>query len=355
MNKVMKKMFLSIITLLLTLTAFASSTFAWMSMNSDAWVEGMEFQATGGEGFMISTDGKNYKSTLTNADIYQAIVYKYNSYYVFSESGTLIDPVTERPVDYESILKNNIKLLPVTSNGSNTLKLSDLLGVETEASSGRYIEFDIYFSQTVENAYKTLNIYLNGEDYIMNQSGGQIFVPKTNITSNLDFIRLTSNLTSTVRNGIDEGLDKKEYFSGQSIKVRASNAIRLGITSNAGTDFATKHQIVELTDEYDLGSYATNNTSIAKYDAQRNAMYTYYNGLKNNSLIALEYTQKPNTITSLTTEETGTSLNEVKICTLDKEHTSEKVTFKIWLEGWDADCLEGISKQIQIQMSFKQR
>ena len=78
MNKLFKKVFISIISLLLAMTTLATSTFAWMSLNAEAWVEGMQFTATGGEGFLISVDGVNYKSQLTELDILQAISPSYN-------------------------------------------------------------------------------------------------------------------------------------------------------------------------------------------------------------------------------------------------------------------------------------
>ena len=80
MNKLFKKVFLSVISLLLAITTLATSTYAWMSLNAEAWVEGMQFTATGGEGFLISVDGVRYKTQLTQLEIYQAIVCKYKEY-----------------------------------------------------------------------------------------------------------------------------------------------------------------------------------------------------------------------------------------------------------------------------------
>ena len=51
MNKMVRKVFLAVITLLLAVTTFTGVTFAWLSINSDAWVEGMQIQATSGKGF----------------------------------------------------------------------------------------------------------------------------------------------------------------------------------------------------------------------------------------------------------------------------------------------------------------
>lgn len=359
MNKLLKKVFLSTITLLLTITTFASTTFAWLTMNSEAWVEGMDFQATGGEGFLISVDGNNFKSSLSNAEILKAIVQKYyNGYYVFTPTGELVDPVTQIPVDYANLMKNNIRLLPVTSVGTSIQELQNIDGVISEVSEGRFVEFDIYFSYTSGDGSQEIDIYLNGMDTVLNQSGQSIPVPKTSISSKDEMVKLSSKLTSIYRVGVDSAVveqtpSKIEYEAFDFIHMSPSNAIRLGII-NEELSTGTKHQIIELTDKYDLGSYATDSTEVPIYDANRNAMFTYVNGLKNNVLTAIAYSQKPDTITALTALDNGIERNIVKIAQLNEQQKQQCVTFKLWLEGWDADCLEGISKAIQVQLSFAQ-
>ena len=128
MNKFLKKVFLSVITLLLVMTTLATSTFAWMSLNSEAWVEGMQITATGGEGFLISIDGVRYKSQLSQLEVYQAIVCKYKGYNlvdseVVDEAGNIL---TED--DINNLIKE-IELEPITSinNKTGQLPLTNLL------------------------------------------------------------------------------------------------------------------------------------------------------------------------------------------------------------------------------------
>ncbi len=364
MKNLTKKLFLSIITILLTLATFASVTYAWMSLNSEAWVEGMEFQATGGEGFLISVDDNNYKSNLTKSDIIKAIVKKYNSEYVFDENGDLIDRYHNIINDYEEIMANNIKLLPLTSYGSDYMVLTNLAGSLIDISEGQYIEFDIYFkaSSQIRN---DVTIYLNGSDRVLHSDGIDYQVPKTSVlAAKSDTITLSSMLTTYLKESNDptkigEAIIKN---AGDEITVNSHNALRLGI-SNEEEDIRT---IVEIADELDLGSYATNISDYttssnplydanigyeAKYDATKNAMFTYYNGLKNVSLTAIDYKKMPKTITNLVDNDGN---NVVNICTLTSFKDTAKATFKLWLEGWDADSIEGIAKAITVRLSFAQ-
>ena len=91
MNKIVKKIFLAVITLLLAIVTFTGVTFAWLSINSDAWIEGMQIQATAGKGFMVSIDGTNYQSSLSTDDIMKAVVAKYRKTYIFKSDGTLLN------------------------------------------------------------------------------------------------------------------------------------------------------------------------------------------------------------------------------------------------------------------------
>ena len=119
--------------------------------------------------------------------------------------------------------------------------------------------------------------------------------------------------------------------------------------------------ILELTDEYDLGSYATNIADLvedganiaydAAFDANKNAMYTYSSQMVDH-LQPIDYTKMPKTIKTLVNSQ---GVNTVRICSLTKEDSTQKATFKLWLEGWDADCIDGLKQSISVQLSFVQQ
>lgn len=353
MRKLWKKVFLSVISLLLVISTLATSTYAWMSLNSEAWVEGMYFTATGGEGFTISVDSYNYKNQLTKDDLYKAVVAQYMQY-DFSESGELLDS-EGNPLSNDRIneLVRKIRLEPITSinNKTGVLPLTDLINQEISVTQGKFFEFDIYYKRVdTSDAAKTIDIYLNAEEYY----SGDIKVPLTSITSEMEKVNLKTNLNCIERPEINDF--KTYYTGGEKIEVQSSNAIRLGVVNDA------VETVIEFPSEYDFGSYATNfnknNSSETEkevldklYNADNNAMYTYYNRLKGNSLRKLDYNDLPvNYYRSLLN---SNNKNQICLCTLSSNE-SVKVTFKLWLEGWDADCFDGIGEQISVTLSFVQ-
>lgn len=340
MNKLFKKIFLSVIALLLAITTLATSTYAWMSLNAEAWVEGMQFTATGGEGFLISVDGVRYKSQLTQLEIFKAIVCKYKEYeFVDSEvvdkDGNIL---TEEEINN---LVKEIKLEPITSinNKAGQLPLTNLLN--QNANKNSYLEFDIFFRRVdTSDSANEVKVYLNGED---DYYSDDFLVPQTSITSVKEYVTLKTGLNCIVRDENEAELSKNRYYAGDKIAVHSSNAIRLGIVNE------TVEQVVELTNNYDLGSYATDSNEL-KYYADMNAMFTYYNNLKNNSLerLSFENDLPENYYTSLINDQ---GKNQVMLCSL-KGNEAARITFKLWLEGWDADCFDGIGKSINVQLSF---
>lgn len=355
MNKLWKKVFLSITALLLVVVTMASTTFAWMTINSEAWVEGMNFTATGGEGFTISIDGKRFKSQLTKEDISKAVAAKILGY-DFSESGDLVDN-SGRVLESSEINKvvSSIMLSPLTSITEATVPLSlrNLSNQKADAKDRNFFEFDIYFKKVnISEGASSVSVYFNGEERYSEGTK----VPLTSITSKKEYVTLKRSLTCIER-PIDEDGSKTDYSSGEKIAIYSSNAMRLGLVQG------NTEMIIELTNEYDLGSYATdfdkaNSSDENKevldrlYNADHNAMYTYYNLLKNDSLEKLSFEKLPkNYYTSLLDDQ---GVNQILVCEL-KGNEAIKVTFKLWLEGWDADCFDGIGEQISVQLSFVQK
>lgn len=353
MNKIVRKIFLAVISLILAVVTFTGVTYAWLSINSDAWVEGMQIEATAGKGFMVSVDGSNYQNSLTTDDIMKAIVSKYRKAYTLKSDGTLTDEmgVALSKEEIKKVFKQ-IELEPCTSYNTKKLELTNIYGTKIDVSKGQYIEFDIYFKSTGELT-KDLNIYVNGLDKVMHQDSTDVNVNPTRIRSNIDEIKLEGPLTTY-------NLETGEIVQKQrddKLNVKSSNATRLGIINQQN-----EISILELTDEYNLGSYATNIEELvdkegvnivydALYDANKNAMFTYSSQMVEH-LQPLDYTKIPRTIKSLVNSQ---GVNTVRICSLTKEDSTQKATFKLWLEGWDADCIDGLKQSISVQLSFVQQ
>ena len=237
--------------------------------------------------------------------------------------------------------------------------LKDLYGTTSRVTQGTFVEFKLYFKAASSEAEDRFNygIYVLGED--MEQRDGSV-VKKTTITTNNTadgLVNLKANLNTYAK--IEGQLVPKVYNVGDSIRVDTSNAIRMSITDEA----SSKATIYELTNEYDLGSYATDydkendiRTEVSDetkaeldrlYNSNYNAMYTYYNNTQPYSPLTsklLAFENKPETIRTLTSD---TVLTRVQ-----SGSNSKLLTFRFWLEGWDADCFDGITESINVNFSF---
>lgn len=123
---------------------------------------------------------------------------------------------------------------------------------------------------------------------------------------------------------------------------------------------------VEVTD---LGSFATNYmidkefaagdevTALEKaYCCNVNAMYTYYNNIKKNAKLTeklIDYNEDDVRLNTLKYSDiTNNNGQKHMITTVESGGTAKQVTCRFWLEGWDADCFDGLSKSIDVHLLF---
>ena len=179
----------------------------------------------------------------------------------------------------------------------------------------------------------------------------------------------------------DAIIDKPGALTKQ-VLVNSSNAMRLsiesfdtivepieneeGLQTGENVDYKPKSQtanIYELTDDNDLGSYATDysgdnieDRNVQLYNANYNAMYTYYkNRRPYSNLKPLKYDTKPTTIrnSDLINNEGNRNEKNPVIATVKSGEYSQKLTIRIWQEGWDADCFDGLAESINVRLSFQ--
>lgn len=340
-----RKLFLSFITLVLLITVFTTSTYAWFKINSSAMINGFDFQVHGGEGFVISTNGTNFYSGLSKQQMLEAIVYGYDDETFEYKEGNLVFKETGQKVTYEeltTILSNQLRLAPLTS--TDGINFEDMLGADQTAKSGQFIEFDLYFktvSNVVEDNMK-FEIYFNHE--LTTADDGTKVIPTT-ISSNISELPLTAPMTTI--NGTLNTFD--------TITVSSANAIRVSVEDTSLAERTAT--IYEFYDSKDLGSYATDYNGDDEllnklYNSNNNAMFTYYNNNKAHlhHLDSLSYEDMPKTIRY--ENNSGEEFNQA-ITTLYSGSEATKITFRIWIEGWDADCFDGLFESISVRLTFK--
>ena len=415
MKVLLRKLIIGIIAVLMLSATFVSTTFAWLNLSSKATVSGFNFTASSGFGFLVSIDDINYKNNITTDEILKSMLVSYGAgEYRMSKDGdaklfkvsynslneevlTELSSADVRKIalgDKSTDTEAKLQLYPVTSK--NGRDFTDLYNSTTSITTGRYVEFKIYFkavNRDQDTSYtQTYDIYLNGSDRLDDNG---ITIPKTTITSEITNVFLKKQM-ETIDYVSGEKQDKT-YSAGDRINIYSSNALRFSTTDESDltekldefgqvvteevdgvnvpvmTYASTASKIYELNDtenlNTDLGSYATDYDSVVAepaaldpaypswlknhylYDCDCNAMYTYYNRLRTNAPLTdrkLSYNALPETIKSLDYADD----NYVKVTQVKSGEESKLVTFRFWLEGWDADCFDGLSKAISVKLSF---
>ena len=415
MKVLLRKLIIGIIAVLMLSATFVSTTFAWLNLSSKATVSGFNFTASSGFGFLVSIDDINYKNNITTDEILKSMLVSYGAgEYRMSNDGdaklfkvsynslneevlTELSSADVRKIalgDRSTDTEAKLQLYPVTSK--NGRDFTDLYNSTTSITTGRYVEFKIYFkavNRDQDTSYtQTYDIYLNGSDRLDDNG---ITIPKTTITSEITNVFLKKQM-ETIEYVSGEKQDKT-YAAGDRINIYSSNALRFSTTDESDltekldefgqvvteevdgvnvpvmTYASTASKIYELNDtenlNTDLGSYATDYDSVVAkpvttdpgyptwlknhylYDCDCNAMYTYYNRLRTNAPLTdrkLSYNALPETIKSLNYADN----NYVKVTQVKSGEESKLVTFRFWLEGWDADCFDGLSKAISVKLSF---
>ena len=449
-----RKIVIGITSIVFTAAALTSTTYAWFKINSRASVTGFNFKVTGGDGFKVSVDNVAYTSDLTAEQIYSAMIVKYaperfiihydettrkSSLYttkqvqVVDSEGkpVLVDGIPQTELTYDQpvseseiqALLKNIQLMPVTTEDG--VNMHDLYSATATATSGRYIEFDVYFKTINETGFRTplhyeedrlyyeydpdtggfiktpisvtennykdyfidcgeevrYDIYLNGDDGYEDPSTHRVSkLSPSSFKSELINVALSADMTAII-DGVKTDLTHPGH-----IGVYGANALRLSITDTSIYEADTGKGVLvyELNDaensEHNLGSYATNysreyctangltyNEELGfKYGYENSASYTYFTNLKRQDLKTGQLFEKlmdfndPNSIhnktisaEALKKDSNGNYPNNKVITTLTTDAVaSTKLTFRVWLEGWDADCFDGIAGSIQSVLSF---
>lgn len=412
--KLFKKLIVGISTLGLLVMTLVSATYAWFEINERATVDNFRFEVNGGKGFLVSIDNINYRNDLTLDQIQKAMLVSYDSsLYTLSTDGkeelsTVVNGEKKVLTSSEiaELVNTNLKLLPATTNDGRNFK--DQYNGTINVTSGDYVQFGVYFkaaSDIISDDF-VYNIYLSGENQTNDK--GEAVEPTmiTDVTpANLNdkYVHLSADMNAVLPSKDLDGnpiktLKALKRSSGDSVLVYSANAVRLSITESNPEEYdlvdingdpvideetglqkkgkryvvnTSSTKLYELNDTVNtntnLGSYATDYTGgkteaelnemlttegtlledeeLALYCSKFNAMYTYYNNLKADAPIThISYDNKPKTIKDLS--------NKDVVTTVKSGEDAKLLTFRVWLEGWDADCFDGLKYAVRVRLAF---
>ena len=403
-----RKLFISVITLVLLITVFTTSTYAWFRVNSSSYISGFDFTVMSGEGFLVSTYDGNYRQELDALSLKQAMVLKYDDESYEMKDGVLYrkgsdNQITEQEID--QLLSNSMLLTPVTSRDG--VVITDMYKGVNEASTGKFIEFDLYFKQAsaIEEDNLLYDIFLYLGDYEVDEQEGYTRVPSS-IAANPSDITLVAKMVTN--NG--------EKAAGDKVTVSSANAMRLSISEktlkveeepgeedtpvgpvipdeegteddeNLDSGIETANEtgsgegsqdepndptipeeeenpyeelnpiIYEFYNSLDLGSYATTYDGDDEnlnwlYNSKTNAMFTYYNNQKAVGIEPLPYEELPQNV--IRYDINSKAVRQDVFTQVKSGSSYSLVTFRIWIEGWDADCFDGLFESINVKLSFQ--
>ena len=395
MKKGIRKLVLSASALGFTAISLITSTFAFVNLNTEAKVAEFGFTIKNQEGLLISTDGINFSQDLNYTQITSAILNNYNKDLPDNEKLgiTEYDKVRFLPVTLESDTDDKVKYSSYeyalgnsgtnqTDYKANFLKDSIVLADDAYKTAVGADDNDIYYRHELvsakSNDYIFIDLWLTvanvGSDrnpYVLKMSD------RTSIKGEDDTITLRNSLTTTgtldTRSGVrasgpykDIAYTAGEYLAEDTIKINAADAMRLAVVKPIEAP-NTKPTIKVYEPSVGLGSYAFDPADIAantelqgndNYVATKNAAYTYYNSLNPLSPFTAyngdyaKYFEGTKTLNTFTGE--NDNYGTFTYNSQTESYNVIKLSVMIWLEGWDADYLMGISAQdVSIKLGFK--
>ena len=356
-RNITRKLIMGLTSVAATAVCLTSTTYAWFARNANAWTDEFDIHIHTDEGLEISVDGVHFVDTITKSELTKAIaLQRYNL--VNDENKTLNDFTSD---EVESMVNTygETVLGAVSPNknwqfyGFNTIdNVKDPLdyidgdyfkpyALTENKLSASYLKFDLYFraipsSNHPKDKYKLVFADSDheeglGESYIKADTSEVTLINSLNILPSLD----------TRENPTTLGL----YKSGEKITINPANAMRIGVVGSEGD------LIYELNDGY--GSSAYLNAPDDSHNPLVNPMVTYFNNTHKrakNGLYLKDYdTEYVETVKNFD------DLYPLGVFERDTEgdYNIVRATFYIWLDGYDADYLEGVdTESIRFFLNF---
>lgn len=318
MRIITRKVYLSILTFALVLTSAVASSYAWITLNRTSYIDKLSFDIAGEEGFAISVDGQEFKSVISELEIKSAILRK---------KGLDTSKLTEKQINSNFSL---IKFEPITTND-----LDKFTEIDGTTVSDAYVSFDIYFTSNKAN--------LNGD-------GIDVFFSDSKIIS-------SNSKSFDLINPINIGFNDHVFGTKipTKIKAAAENAARIAYVKYDACDInkvedSSSNPIKKIFSpgkaEHSISFDGVYN--FGNIDSVFNANIAYYNDLMNTNILANIPKNRNDEILDC----------QKIIASTDGLYQDKmiKVTYFVWLEGWDPDCFDPVSNQtvnIELKLTLK--
>ncbi len=350
MNKVARKLILSVSACAMTLVTLTSTTYAWFARNNDAWTDEFTLEIEQHDGLVISIDGVNYVNSITNDNLFKAVAAK--------RLNKSVNEITN-----EEILEAKKTILaPVsTSNLLNftTVNLNSTIEngyyMPQQAAIDSYLSFDLYFKIDQSKLDNQKNYYLTFVDQLSVDAQDD---SKTNIGS---YVKGTDN-TIKLHNELIVPSYKADtlhsdgiYHSNEVITVNTRDSIRIGVLGDNTYIYEPYMGYGSYALDGDLSSYNLDENQLSLYNPNQNAMLTYFNNTHVEKLKPLDNQEDFNTY--INTKKDFNGLDNLGVFTKTEDsYNPVKITVFIWLEGYDSDFIRGVDNpKISCYLNFMKK
>lgn len=341
-----RKIIVLSLSIILLIGTAVTATYAAYLKGLTASVGNLEMSLYKDNYSLVSIDGVNFSENLGKDEIYKAVVASSKGYTVGAD-GNFYDgmKLVETSDDFVKTELKKISLSPITSSDGIIFERVSYSGINqsVDVASGAYISFDLYFKANVDTPF----------DLCFNNEANNYDASKQVLNISSDYSELNSNQAFSLKSGFEayDELGNITYYKKDTkgFKIRPSDAMRFS------TIVEDKAKIYE--PSIGIGSYATSLDSelyndsyksiASRFDSNKNASYTYSVN-QGASFSPINYDACPSSYQSFDL------LDSLKIVSFKQKDEIKKVKFNFWLEGWDADCFEGIQgTNINISLSFR--
>lgn len=290
MSTLSKKLFISVLTLVLTVGAFTATTFAWFTLGNKATVGQFQSEVQAGEGLEISFENSNeWFNAISTQKMQEYINAKYSN-------GLVLKALTsEDGKSFNSIAFNE--------SGQSTA---------TTAASGDYISFTLKF-RSLEAAQIVWDTVELGGD-------------QGSFTADLPFHYNGAKALNDVTT------------------VYAKNAARVSAIATATGSTDEKVLVYEngaVDGNIILGETPQSTGAHDYFVRKGNNMFgTSFTNQSNANALTIDFSSVEviNTIQTLSATEVMMTLGKVDAET----YYTGSITFNIWIEGWDSDAFNAI-------------
>lgn len=296
--KLKGKLIMSAAALAACAATLTSTTYAWYTSNTQVSADGVTgtTAASGSELLLISDTGKD---------------------------GSWSNTVTLDSNDQGNVNINGVNLMPVAHAAEGEYKGWSGNAVSTDpASSTNYLQFDLFFKAT-----KELPVYVNG--FTINNTTKAL--PSKDILANAG--------------GLEASDKNKTYTVDVRRALKVETKSEVVTKGTAATPSYEQYNLSNL----NLNKYEDSLKGLSSYNA-----HTYFNTVTGNH-IATEVTTSQS-VASTEIKETGKdkwTLGTTPLATEAGEATYLKVTFIVYLDGWDLACFDACQGQsISIALNF---